>query len=45
MKIKNEIMSILAFIKMAEKLKTEMRHSWTSNRDRRESVAEHTWVA
>ncbi len=44
MEIKNEIMGVLTFINMAEKLKTEMRHSWTSNSDRRESVAEHTWM-
>lgn len=44
MEIKNEIMGVLAFINMVEKLKTEMRHSWTSNSERRESVAEHTWM-
>ncbi len=32
----------IKFIKLAEKLKTEMRHSWLSD-GRRESVAEHSW--
>ncbi len=32
------------FIKNAEKLKTELRHSWTSSNTRQESVAEHTWM-
>lgn len=39
----NKIAGIIEFIKKAEKLKTELRHSWTSNVSRRESVAEHTW--
>ncbi|MBT0587067.1 HD domain-containing protein [Alteromonas oceanisediminis] len=30
------------FIKVSERLKTEMRHSWLSD-GRQESVAEHTW--
>ena len=38
-----KILGIIDFIKKAEKLKTELRHSWTSNVDRQESVAEHTW--
>jgi putative hydrolase of HD superfamily len=33
---------ILKFLFMAEKLKCELRHSWTSTM-RRESVAEHSW--
>lgn len=32
----------LAFLKIAEGLKIELRHSWLSNR-RQESVAEHSW--
>lgn len=32
----------LAFLKIAEGLKTELRHSWLSN-CRQESVAEHSW--
>ena len=33
---------ILDFLKLSERLKTELRHSWLSN-GRHESVAEHTW--
>ena len=33
---------IMQVLKLAEKLKIEMRHSWLSN-GRQESVAEHTW--
>lgn len=36
--------SIISFLLQAEKLKVELRHSWTSNPDRQESVAEHTWM-
>ena len=36
----NSILNVLA---VAERLKTELRHSWLSN-GRRESVAEHTWL-
>lgn len=36
------ITSILNLLKLAERLKFEMRHSWLSN-GRRESVAEHSW--
>ena len=39
----NKITGIIKFIKKAEKLKTELRHSWTSEVNRQESVAEHTW--
>ncbi|MBI5613332.1 HD domain-containing protein [Candidatus Gottesmanbacteria bacterium] len=41
---KESIRSIIQFIAIAEKLKTELRHSWTSNPERQESVAEHTWM-
>lgn len=33
---------IIRFLNMAEKLKCELRHSWTSTM-RQESVAEHSW--
>lgn len=33
----------LEFYKLAEKLKTTLRHSWLSN-GRQESVADHTWM-
>lgn len=42
---KKELQNIFDFFKLAENLKTELRHSWTSNSERRESVAEHTWMA
>jgi putative hydrolases of HD superfamily len=42
--MKHEITELLAFIKRAEKLKTELRHSWLSDRARQESVAEHSWM-
>jgi putative hydrolase of HD superfamily len=35
--------SLFDFSVLAERLKTELRHSWLSSR-RRESVAEHTWL-
>nr|WP_234909568.1 HD domain-containing protein [Agrobacterium tumefaciens] len=35
--------ALLDFFALAERLKTELRHSWLSN-DRQESVAEHTWM-
>lgn len=38
-----KITGIIDFIKKTEKLKTELRHSRTSDVTRRESVAEHTW--
>jgi putative hydrolases of HD superfamily len=38
----NDIIKILEIIKLGEKLKCELRHSWLSN-GRHESVAEHTW--
>lgn len=33
----------LDFLKLAEKLKLELRHSWLSDGLRQESVAEHSW--
>jgi putative hydrolases of HD superfamily len=38
----NDLIKVLEIIKLGEKLKCEMRHSWLSN-GRHESVAEHTW--
>src|SRR5215469_7689235 len=38
----NDAMAILGFLRVAERLKCELRHSWLST-GRRESVAEHTW--
>ena len=44
-KIKSfDFQKLFEFIKIAEKLKTELRHSWTSDTTRRESVAEHVWM-
>jgi putative hydrolase of HD superfamily len=40
--MKSQISSILEVLKLAERLKFELRHSYTSN-GRQESVAEHTW--
>ena len=34
----------VAFFKKAEKLKAVLRHSWTSDKKRKESVAEHSWM-
>lgn len=39
-----EIQKLLKFYKQAERLKAELRHSWTSNSDRKESVTEHVWM-
>lgn len=39
MNLKKEI----AFLKVSENLKIELRHSWLSNGERQESVAEHSW--
>ncbi|MCG8335155.1 MAG: HD domain-containing protein [Proteobacteria bacterium] len=36
------ILGILNLLKLAERLKSELRHSWLSS-GRQESVAEHTW--
>lgn len=40
--MKNQIKSILQVLELAERLKFELRHSYTSV-GRQESVAEHTW--
>ena len=40
--MKTQIASILEVLKLAERLKFELRHSYTSS-GRQESVAEHTW--
>ncbi len=40
----NEMQKLFKFLIKAEKLKKEVRHSWTSNKDRQESVAEHSWL-
>jgi putative hydrolases of HD superfamily len=37
-----KIDKIMNILKLSEKLKMELRHSWLSN-GRQESVAEHTW--
>jgi putative hydrolase of HD superfamily len=39
----NKAKQILLFLQDAEKLKTEIRHSYTSDSTRTESVAEHSW--
>lgn len=41
--MQNQLLKVLEVIKLGEKLKFEMRHSWLSN-GRQESVAEHTWM-
>lgn len=38
----DQLSAIMDVLKLAEKLKFELRHSWLSN-GRQESVAEHTW--
>ena len=40
--MKKQIASILKVLALAERLKFELRHSYTSS-GRQESVAEHTW--
>jgi putative hydrolases of HD superfamily len=35
---------VLEFYRIAEKLKTTLRHSWLNDGVRQESVAEHTWM-
>ena len=40
--MKSQITSILKVLQLAERLKFELRHSYTSS-GRQESVAEHTW--
>jgi putative hydrolase of HD superfamily len=39
-----KIIDLLTFLLQAEKLKTTLRCSWTSNPARQESVAEHSWM-
>lgn len=41
---KDRIRDLILFVKTCEKLKTELRHSWTNDPNRQESVAEHTWM-
>jgi putative hydrolases of HD superfamily len=38
----DDIQRILKVLRLAERLKSELRHRWLSS-GRRESVAEHTW--
>ena len=38
----DDVRRILNFLKLSERLKLELRHSWLSN-GRHESVAEHSW--
>jgi putative hydrolase of HD superfamily len=38
----HDVQRILSVLRLAERLKSELRHSWLSS-GRRESVAEHTW--
>ncbi len=38
----DDIQGILSVLRLAERLKSELRHSWLSS-GRRESVGEHTW--
>jgi putative hydrolases of HD superfamily len=40
--MERQINAILNFLKLSERLKLELRHSWLSS-GRQESVAEHTW--
>ncbi len=40
--MRDEARPIVEFLRLAERLKSELRHSWLSS-GRRESVAEHTW--
>jgi len=42
MRAQADVESILDLVRLAERLKSELRHSWLSS-GRRESVAEHTW--
>jgi putative hydrolase of HD superfamily len=41
---KQTIEHLMIFFVAAEKLKTTMRHSWTSDSNRQESSAEHSWM-
>ena len=38
----DQMLRMIKFLNVAEKLKCELRHSWLSS-GRQESVAEHTW--
>jgi putative hydrolase of HD superfamily len=40
----DDIAQLLAFYKKAEKLKSTLRHSWTTETARQESTAEHSWM-
>ncbi len=40
--MQDSVKSILSLLRLAERLKFELRHSWLSS-GRQESVAEHTW--
>ncbi len=42
MTMDHEARAVVEFLRLAERLKSELRHSWLSS-GRRESVAEHTW--
>ena len=42
--MKNISRNLLQFYIDAEKLKTTLRHSWTSDTTRQESTAEHSWM-
>lgn len=44
MKNKKTVENVMNFYIAAEKLKTTMRHSWTSDSTRQESTAEHSWM-
>ncbi len=41
-KTRQQVMSLMRFIHLAERLKFTLRHGWASN-GRQESVAEHSW--
>jgi putative hydrolase of HD superfamily len=43
-KINDKVKAYSDFFKIAEQLKTELRHCYTNNSTRKESVAEHTWL-
>lgn len=43
-KQQQNVKKLLRFIQNAEKLKTVIRHSYTSNKTRTESVADHSWM-
>lgn len=41
---KQKILQLMVFFTEAEKLKTTLRHSWTNDKNRQESSAEHSWM-